>query len=636
MAFLAPIYNDAQNINSVAANGAKLFTYVAGSSTKITTFTDQAGLVPQANPIILNSRGEPPSPIWLTGGTIVDFVFAPSTDSDPPVSAIRTVPNIKGVGDTLGAVDQWVASGIVPTFVSANSFTLPGDQTAAFQVGRRLKLTETSGTVYGTISASVFGILTTITMTMDLGQVLDSGLSIAAYGIISPNNNSLPFNLSVPAIQNQTFTAFTTGGTSAAFTLTPIPAITANVTLQLFFVKFNAAPTGSPTLAVSGQTALNLKYYDVTGNKLFVTAGQVPINWQSPVFNDGTDWVVQNTVALSSSSFKNKVIGGDFGINPWQYGTNFPAVANGTYTADRFLYAKTGSMVHTVSKSADVPSAVQAGLYSGASYSLAVTTAQVSPAAGDFCFLEHRVEGINAVSFGFGQAGVRNVTLSFWAKMAKTGVHCVAFRNAAANRCYVAEYTVIAANTWEFKNIIIPVDTSGTWNYDNNIGVSIAFMLAAGTGYQTTANSWQASGFLATANQVNEVDTIGNTCKIDWIQLEPGSATSPFDVRDVGRELFLCERYYIKLGGDLANDILMQGYQSAGSSASLTITLPTQMRVVPTIAKVGTWGISNSTQPQVTTASRSTFVINATITALGPYQINTVDTSTYLTASAEL
>jgi hypothetical protein len=96
--------------------------------------------------------------------------------------------------------------------------------------------------------------------------------------------------------QIQLVTAFTTAGTATAFTLTPTPAITANAANQRFRVKFNAAAGATPTLAVSGQATLNLKYYDSTGTKQAITATQVPINWVSDVSNDGTDWVVLQTV----------------------------------------------------------------------------------------------------------------------------------------------------------------------------------------------------------------------------------------------------------------------------------------------------------------------------------------------------
>lgn len=94
-------------------------------------------------------------------------------------------------------------------------------------------------------------------------------------------------------IQGQTLTAFTTAGTATAFTLTPTPAITANTAGIEFDVTFNAAAGTTPTLAVSGLTALNLKYRDSTGAKQAVTSTQVPNGWRSKVVCDGTDWVVR-------------------------------------------------------------------------------------------------------------------------------------------------------------------------------------------------------------------------------------------------------------------------------------------------------------------------------------------------------
>lgn len=188
---LSPIYIDAQLINGIPANGAKLFTYAAGSSTKQNTYTDSTGTVAQANPIILNSRGEPANPIWLTVGQSYKFVFTASTDSDPPASPIRTIDNVTGVNDASVTLDQWVVSGVTPTYVSATQFTIPGDQTSAFTVNRRIKATVTAGTVYGYITNSAYAALTTVTVVLDSGA-LDSGLSSVQLGLITPDNTSAP------------------------------------------------------------------------------------------------------------------------------------------------------------------------------------------------------------------------------------------------------------------------------------------------------------------------------------------------------------------------------------------------------------------------------------------------------------
>lgn len=199
MAKLSPVFNDQTfTDDGDPAVGYKLFTYTAGSSSKQTTYSDAAGTIPNSNPIIINSLGYPTQgPIWLTEGTSTKFVLALPTDTDPPTSPIKTIDNVSGVGDNTVSVSQWVSSGVVPTYVSASSFTVLGDQTSEFQVGRRLQFTVSAGTVYGNITASAFTTLTTVTMQMDAGTVLDAGLSIVNLSLLKANP------LAVPSVFNQ-------------------------------------------------------------------------------------------------------------------------------------------------------------------------------------------------------------------------------------------------------------------------------------------------------------------------------------------------------------------------------------------------------------------------------------------------
>lgn len=173
------------------AVGNKLFFYVAGSvNTKQNTYTDSTGGVANTNPIVLNALGQPTTQIWFTAGQSYKVVFAPSTDTDPPTSPIWTIDNLVGINDTSVSIDQWVV-GPAPTYVSATSFTLAGDQTSTFQPGRRVKTTNSGGTVYSTISTSVFGAVTTVTVLNDSGT-LDVGLSAVSYGLLSSDNPSTP------------------------------------------------------------------------------------------------------------------------------------------------------------------------------------------------------------------------------------------------------------------------------------------------------------------------------------------------------------------------------------------------------------------------------------------------------------
>jgi len=172
-------------VNGVAATGYKLFTYTAGTTTKQTTYTTSTGNIANPNPIILNSAGYSPNEIWLTSGVSYKFVLAPSNDTDPPVSPIWTRDNISAINDasSLSTPNEWV-SGPTPTYISGTSFSLAGDQTSTFQVGRRVKTTNSGGTIYSTILTSVFSSLTTLTLTNDSGS-LDSGLSAVSYGLLA-------------------------------------------------------------------------------------------------------------------------------------------------------------------------------------------------------------------------------------------------------------------------------------------------------------------------------------------------------------------------------------------------------------------------------------------------------------------
>ena len=66
--------------------GGKLYTYAAGTTTPLATYTDAGGGTPNTNPVILNSRGE--ANVWL-GSSKYKFKLTTSTDVE-----IWTVDNI--------------------------------------------------------------------------------------------------------------------------------------------------------------------------------------------------------------------------------------------------------------------------------------------------------------------------------------------------------------------------------------------------------------------------------------------------------------------------------------------------------------------------------------------------------------
>ena len=173
-------------------NGAQLFTYLAGSTTKQTVYKDNAAATPWSNPIVMDSGGNLPNGgvIWIPTGVTIKAVYAPSNDTDPPGSPYRTIDNIAGINDVTTSGSDWQA-GPTPTFVGATQFTLAGDQRAIFTNGRRIKSTNTGGTIYSTITNVGFAAsLTTVNVANDSGS-LDSGMSAVFYALIDPSLSSI-------------------------------------------------------------------------------------------------------------------------------------------------------------------------------------------------------------------------------------------------------------------------------------------------------------------------------------------------------------------------------------------------------------------------------------------------------------
>ena len=142
------------------------------------------------------------------------------------------------------------------------------------------------------------------------------------------------------------------------------------------------------------------------------------------------------------SGMKNRIING--GMDIAQRGTSF-ANANG-YTLDRFFASNATDGQFTVTHNSDVPSNNEFNK----SLRLTVTAAETSLGAAQRAVIYQGLEGYNVRDF----VG-RTFTLSFSVRSTKTGIHCVSFRNGAANRSYIVEYTINASNTWEYKTVTV-------------------------------------------------------------------------------------------------------------------------------------------------------------------------------------
>lgn len=86
----------------------------------------------------------------------------------------------------------WIDFGHTPTYVSTTSFTLTGDKTSTYTVGRRIRATGTTPfTIYGTIATSSYSSSTTITVTWDSGTI-NATLNAVALNLVQASIGKLP------------------------------------------------------------------------------------------------------------------------------------------------------------------------------------------------------------------------------------------------------------------------------------------------------------------------------------------------------------------------------------------------------------------------------------------------------------
>jgi hypothetical protein len=249
----------------------------------------------------------------------------------------------------------------------------------------------------------------------------------------------------------------------------------------------------------------------------------------------------------NSPSNRNRIINGDMRIDQRNAGASTSVSAGATfYGVDRFAGFFGASATGCTTQQA---STAPAGFIN--SFKFAVGTG-ASSSSGQSAWIGQRIEGLNVADLGWGTANAKTVTLSFYVYASATGTYCVFLTNSAGGS-YVATYTISSANTWEQKTITIAGDTSGTWLTTSGIGVSVRWDLGSGSSYNTaTTSAWQAGDYRNTSSQVNVIGTSSATFYITGVQLEAGSVATPFEHRQYGQELALCQRYYYKTASSVS------------------------------------------------------------------------------------
>jgi len=229
--FLSPVFGAGaqlfDNQGRVLAGG-KIYTYIGGTTTPTATFTDNTDFVTNPNPIILDSAGRVPTEVWLEEGQANKFVL-----TDSAGNVLGTWDNISGVNDitTFSTTAEWTNLAATPSYISATSFSVPGNLVSVLIPNRRLMISVTAGTIYAYVYTSTFGAGITTVVVKNDSTVIDSGISQVMVGLLKPTNPSVPQQyLAMNAAVSVASAATTAIGAALSVNVT----ITGTVTITAF------------------------------------------------------------------------------------------------------------------------------------------------------------------------------------------------------------------------------------------------------------------------------------------------------------------------------------------------------------------------------------------------------------------
>lgn len=353
---------------------------------------------------------------------------------------------------------------------------------------------------------------------------------------------------------------------------------------EVYLVRSVAAPAAG--ISVSNPSG-------IAGNITLALADDLAaieaLSGTGPAFRTGTSaW---SLLEGQLAGFRNRIINGDFQIDQRNSGAAVSCIGARVFGADKWYAEGISPGVFSLTREAD---ALHAGQYR---LKIACTTVDTSIAAGDWYGIEHFIEGPLIRDFDPGLSTAKQVTLSFEVECNITGTWYVSFGNSAANRAYIAGFTVNSANTRENKSIAFVLDTTGTWLTEAaDIGMRLYFTLMCGSNYNGTAGSWAAGNAASVSGATNFMGANTNIMRLRNVQLEIGAAASQFEYLPYDVTFKRCQRYFQRLNIEDTYDIMVAPGFVVNAFYGI-IQFPRMMKI-PTITSsaMATWsGVTGGT-----------------------------------------
>ena len=240
---------------------------------------------------------------------------------------------------------------------------------------------------------------------------------------------------------------------------------------------------------------------------------------------------------------KNLIINGAMQVA--QRGTTSTASNYGT--VDRFFTSFSGGAVTTTQESLTSGDPYDAGFRNF----VRLTNTTTATGAANYRLLVQNCEAQNIANSGWNYASATSyVTLSFWIRSSVSQAFSVRLRSLdGTSQNYPMSTGTLTADTWTKVTKTIPGNSNITVDNDNGAGLRVEFGAFWGTDSTdsgVTLDAWAAySSSTRTTDMTNTwAGTTNATFDITGVQLEVGSAATPFEHRSFDDELARCQRYF--------------------------------------------------------------------------------------------
>lgn len=330
------------DLNGATLPGGKVFTYAAGTTTPLASYTDSTGGTPNANPVILDSAGR--ASIWL-GAAAYKIVLQTSTGA-----SVYTVDNV--TSPTLSTASVTIPSGQTLTLQSGASTSFSADLLSGASNTRNIGSSSNYWNAAWISSITVGGnILPNANNSFDVGSQSSAFANMFGFNVFSQNlyscgisgggtmtNRCWNFNVIADGSANDYMTLEdNTTGTilwkwqvqqSGVTTNTAYPGMNLVPNLDNTFDMVGLDGSGNPlrwrNLAVSGQLTAGGSF-SASSTSSFVGAAGFSAN---ALFNAGA-------IANGSGSFFKLQGGADLRYSPLSFATlsgmAVPAAGFGAY-----------------------------------------------------------------------------------------------------------------------------------------------------------------------------------------------------------------------------------------------------------------------------------------------------------------